>query len=148
MSNFYISLDPGKTTGVCVHDLRTAELEAWEIGPEPHHLKLHDLLNGYGPELVICERFDYRRLDKVNLEPVEYIGVTKLWCQQTHTRYHAQMQLGHDRGLWTDSKLKELDLHQPGKPHANDAMRHMLYYLTVTEKDPQWIAAIKDYVQR
>ena len=33
------------------------------------------------------------------------------------------------KGFVTDDKLKKMKLYQPGMPHLNDAMRHLVYYI-------------------
>jgi hypothetical protein len=144
----YIALDPGGTTGCCVWtdvDARgnyhgDVEFELSQLGPEEHHRALWKKLTGLDPEVVICESFNYRNAyrDKVVLDSREYIGIARLYCASTHKRFVLQ-QPSAAKGLWTDAKIKSLNLWQPGHPHAMDALRHMLYYLTVEVKNLKWV---------
>lgn len=144
-----IGLDPGGTTGVCRYttfDSGSPVIESSQLGPGEHHLELFDLLVGHHPDLIICERFDYRpRQGNADLSPVEYIGIVNMYWQyrdqsvERDVEVFYQQQLAHDKGLWTDDKLKVVGLHTPGKPHANDATRQVLYYVTNHMNDPYWI---------
>lgn len=39
------------------------------------------------------------------------------------------LQTPADKAIITDERLNRWDLYQPGKPHANDAVRHMILFL-------------------
>lgn len=146
-----IGLDPGGTTGVCRYTTfesgGSPSIDSFQLGPEEHHLELFDFLVEDRPQLIVCERFDYRpRQGNADLSPVEYIGVVNMYEQLCKHDQHEpdvdvfyQQQLAHDKGLWTDDKLKVVRLHTPGQPHANDATRQVLYYVTQHMNDPYWI---------
>lgn len=139
----WISIDPGGTTGLCTLDVDSRELKVIELEPE-HHVHLWNVLHTLKPEQVICERFDYRRhLMNADLTAVEYIGIVNLYCKSSGTELKLQQQLKGDKGLWTNDKLKQLGLYKPGKPHAMDALRHMLYYITVDRGDSYWVKMLK-----
>ena len=87
------------------------------------------------PDTVVCESFQYRpKLDKAVLEPVEVIGAVKVWCSINDVLL--VFQTPAQRMWWTDARLKQMGLHKPNKPHANDAMRHLLIYLDVLPPKP------------
>ena len=139
MSNL-IALDPGGTTGVALYDglgpipskgyehrFRTLQIEG-----ENHHLPLWKLLTRTSPQVVICERFDsmpMQAMRTINLDAREYIGVAKLYTQMLGRKFVPQ-QRSAAKGQWPDDKIKDLHLWQPNAPHAMDALRHLLYYLT------------------
>src|SRR5690606_19133575 len=125
----YVALDPGGTTGWAYFDE-----EGWErnqFNRIAHHQALYDALMEANPGVLIVETFVYRKgLDDVNLMAREYIGVAKLWWQQNRTKSDIVMQTpAQAKNFITDKKLKALGLQVPGAPHANDATRHLLYYL-------------------
>lgn len=87
------------------------------------------------PDTVVCESFQYRpKLDKAVLTPVEVIGGIKLWCVKHGVKL--VFQTPGQRMWWNDDRLKGMRLYKPGKPHANDAMRHLLTYLNVLPPKP------------
>lgn len=138
-----LALDPGGTTGVCA--LVKDELYVGQLGPDEHHRELFNLVSRgssliptewYYPywDTVIYESFQYRNsLTKADLIPVEYIGVIKIGAHVSRTRTQSQTP-SMAKKLFDDQKVKALGLWTPGLPHANDAVRHMLYYLVVTLK--------------
>lgn len=144
-----LGVDPGGTTGLALLDTDEQEFEFpydGQLGPQEHHYKLFDLVHLLGPDVIACERFDYRRnLTNVELSPVGYIGVLKAACvdarvtKGTEVKLVLQKQLKGKKGLWTDEKLKALDLYTPAMSHKNDAIRQALYYVTTELKDMYWV---------
>lgn len=165
-----VALDPGGTTGVSIFDsqgqaptaIAGKDLHLFftmrQLTGE-HHYSLWDMLEVGRPHTVIYERFMYQRreLDQgvsLVLDSLEYIGVTKLWYQSMAERH----DMGHEaaftpelvcqtpaqaKNLWTDDKLKTLELYSKGAPHANDATRHLLYYLLVNRNCRQILDPLK-----
>jgi hypothetical protein len=80
---------------------------------------------------IVYESFLYQRRDKVDLRPVEAIGVIKLYAALNSITLVAQTPATGKR-FWTDDKIKKLNLWEEGQPHAMDAMRHLLYHRTFT----------------
>jgi len=144
----WIALDPGGTTGVCFYVPKEIRIKTVELEPE-HYVHLWNILNTLKPEQVICERFDYRGHQmSADLTAVEYIGITELYCRLNRVPLEYQQQLKGHKGLWTNDKLKTLDLYEPGKPHAMDALRHMLYFVTINKGDSYWVRRLKDAQER
>lgn len=142
-----MGLDPGLTTGVAVLYDDVNEFETFVVG-NGDHKQLWHILGTYDPHTVVYERFDYRRqLNHADLTAVELIGVIKLWGSIfSHAKLVSQTQLKGKKGLWTDDKLKALRLYQPARPHQNDAMRQVLYYLTTELEDTTWLKRWKEAV--
>jgi hypothetical protein len=87
-----------------------------------------------GIDAIICESFQYRpHLPKANLTPVEVIGVVKEWCRQNSVKYFPQTP-AMGKGFYTDDRLKERQLYKVGKPHANDAMRHLMFFMNFNKR--------------
>lgn len=135
-----LAFDPGGTTGVCGwHDTEGITMTA-QLDIENHHLILLNLLDLIMPDVVIYETFEYRGgKAHVDLIPVEYIGVIKLW-QQTHSDTILEPQSpNYGKAFWSDPKLKMTGLYEPGHPHSNDATRHMLQYITFRLNDQSYL---------
>jgi len=152
------ALDPGGTTGVAMYDcdvifntdeqpeLHNEKWDSMQIGPEPHHKTLYHMLERrhVANTIVVCESFQYRRpvdAPSVSLISVEYIGLVNLLVQerpdiqvvwQTTGKVIPPKNKNMAGGFWTDDKLKQVRKWSPGRKHANDAMRHLLYYMAFT----------------
>lgn len=124
-----VALDPGGTTGVTVLD-EVGDAWTMQLGPEDHHLELYKLLTSWEPDVVVCESFMYRQNDRtgIKLNSVEYIGVAKLWCQTNNKKFVLQTP-AQAKGFVTDEKLKLLNFFARAQRHANDATRHLVYYV-------------------
>lgn len=128
--------------------------EKWnsgQIGPNKHHGNLWALLELKHARnfIIVCESFEYHReqRDNVVLVSLEYIGVTKLFYEQrlqyTATPLELVMQTASTgKSFWYPkkpgtqqrdaTKLKAVNHYSPGMTHANDAMAHLLHYMTFT----------------
>lgn len=141
-----LGIDPGGRTGLCLVDTENYTVEYPEdgvLGPDDHHNALYSLCLSTRADVLACERFDYRRqLNYADLISVEYIGILKMLVQDVPNKELVlQTQLKGKKGLWTDDKLKALDLYAAGKDlkHRNDATRQALFYVTSTLRDMYWI---------
>lgn len=145
MQRKIVSFDPGKTTGVAVfyadfplgvgeHDLTLEQL-----GPENHHRALWNLLCDYNPTEVICERFQFRQKLGADYHAPEYIGVIALWCEMFNVPLHMQTP-AQAKGFVPNRRLHELHLYEQNKRHSMDALRHLVYYITATLKDPWFLS--------
>ena len=148
-----IAVDPGGTTGIAEYDTVTEDLLQFQIGPDEHHLELYRYLWAAQPDILICERFNYQRreLDKgVSLVLIsrEYIGVCKLYIRATAEARENEtswaMQQPAAMSLFTDRKLKRIGVYRPAMVHANDATRHLFYYMTTEMKDNKWVNAARE----
>ncbi len=134
-----LSLDPGVTTGIATLNSSDA-VHADQVKCD--HRAFYDFLVGYNPDSIVFERFVYQRRDKVELWPVEVIGVIRLYSEQFEVPLFAQTP-SQAKNLWTDDKVKKLDLWQPGLGHGMDAVRHLLYHLVVTKGDRSWLENLR-----
>jgi hypothetical protein len=64
---------------------------------------------------------------------IQYIGVIKLACEQLQLPLHMQMAW-QAKGFATDSKLHAWGIYQTAKRHANDAIRHGVYFFLFPPK--------------
>ncbi len=134
-----LSLDPGITTGIATLDYSDG-VHADQVKCD--HRAFYDFLVGYNPDTIIFERFVYQRRDKVELWPVEVIGVIRLYSEQFEVPLFAQTP-SQAKNLWTDDKIKKLELWQPSLGHGMDAIRHLLYHLVVTKGDRSWLENLR-----
>jgi len=142
---YCMSLDPGGTTGIVFVDDETApwKLRVNQMGPEPHHKRLLDLLNLWNPKVIVCEGWDIRHNDAAQPIPLEYIGVVKAYAQGRKGLTQLVMQpAGTGLEFWDNDKLHKYGVYFPGK-HARDACRHYLYYRTFTCKDQSLLKSIR-----
>lgn len=145
-----LALDPGGTTGWATYTARVVvdpftnaveyKDEGWNCGQlaGEHHSELWKLLldNQSHDYQLVCERFEYRNTARSGLvlDSREYIGVTKLFAQQRRLPLTLQ-NASEAKGFVRDSHLKRLALWSSGNPHAMDAMRHLLFWLTNRYED-------------
>lgn len=146
-----VSLDPGGTTGYAIYsaEFPTASLTRREpindsltvghLGPDDHHDELYELLELQHIKdfYLVTESFEFRQgrqRNNINLMSKEYIGVAKLFAQQRglaggkQVRYFEQTA-GLAKPFVTDDKLRTMNWWTPGMKHANDACRHLVYFL-------------------
>jgi hypothetical protein len=161
-----LGLDPGGTTGWatytaqviactkgCKRECRHHEFfeEKWKVGhlgPDEHHGELYALMEHLDVTnfTVVCESFEFRQnrqRDNINLMSKEYIGVTKLFGVERKTLVVFQTA-GMAKPFVTDDKLKAMGKYTKGYKHANDAMRHLIYYLVNKEKRYDLIDSWRD----
>lgn len=139
-----LGLDPGATTGWALF-IKGAPTERYRSG-QVNQVKVWNLLNtakfgadkdvAMGKEdvsdlTIICESFQHRQLPKVDLSPVEVIGVVKEWARQNTVEIIWQTP-AQGKAFFDNNRLAALDvLKRPATTwrHANDAMRHIMWYL-------------------
>jgi hypothetical protein len=159
------ALDPGGSTGWArwqdqpmPYDPPWDHFTCGQIGPHQHHEELYDHLCSEQTDdfTVVSESFEFRQgQQKPNIVLVsrEYIGVAKLFCAQRNVRPVVLQTAGLAKGFIPDkpegglpanAKLKVMGLYVPGKPHANDAMRHLIYYMVNTLGHRHLIKSWKD----
>jgi len=128
-----LSLDPGGTTGVAIIEYGTRSynlVKTWQI---PNGLQgfldFHwDELEDWEFDEIICESFDLREgVHGADLSPVYIIGALEALYPRALMRITYQKP--SQKALCGDERLRKLELHTPGRPHANDAVRHGIIYL-------------------
>jgi len=124
------AFDPGVTTGFCFLS---------PVGPKPPPTSfvraqfqvelVWRTLDVYKPDAVVYEGFYWRQSKtKVDFTGVEVIGIIKEWGRQRDIDCYAQTP-AEGKHYFDDQRLKERDMYVKRMPHANDATRHMLYFL-------------------
>ncbi len=144
-----LALDPGVTTGWALFSQshptfgEVYTLQYGQMGPEPHHQKLFDMLHTTSclkQDVVVVESYQRQPTAHGLLTPVEYIGVVKL-----HQQVYGCILIEQSRSckaFWTNEKLRILEHLRVGQPHAMDALRHLLYYITKSGDD-QFVQQLK-----
>lgn len=153
-----IAVDPGVTTGLAVHEMYedgvNPQWKREELGPDKHHKELWDFFLFNPPDVIVCERFEYRNVRNkgvempgIRLESREYIGVCELFVQ-TFVHVKLVMQPTNCKGekaLISPDKLKGLGLYRApsGRQHMNDATAHALHYIVVTEGRRDYLKGLR-----
>jgi len=138
------AFDPGRTTGYASGLIENGKLGVVSGQHSWEELQLYIQLKISNPDIIIYERFEYRsesaygkhgNLSNVDLFPRNLIGVINLYCQErkgqgTPVDLYTQMprQVLGKEAYWSDKRLKEARVYKVGNEHANDAMRHLLYW--------------------
>lgn len=136
-----VALDPGRTTGHATGLISEGLLEAHSGQDQWNHLQLYDQLRLAKPDIIVCEDFEYRNRARAGLDLYsrELIGIVNLYVQETRRDSNKAnavsctltiQKAAQGKGFYSDGMLKKDKLHRPGKPHANDAMRHLLHWFT------------------
>lgn len=128
-----LAVDPGGTTGLAL----------FEYDDESYNLiwtkqianKLQGFLDFHWDELedirldqIVCESFDLREgVHGVDLSAVYIIGAIE--ALYPRGVYDLVMQKPSQKALCSDQRLHKMGLHQTGKPHASDSVRHGIIYL-------------------
>lgn len=147
-----IALDPGGATGWAKGLIHEGKMGISSGQNEWNHSDLWHELNLMKPDIIVCERFEFRKGSSqqgAELISREYIGVVNLyvqlreaeeWVRAAYDKHgnriklYMQMPAEALGGIYkTDESLKKENLHKPGKPHANDAVRHLLYWFNFKE---------------
>ncbi len=127
-----LSLDPGGTTGYAIFDyVDQSEISILRSGQIKGSLQgfldfYWDFLEPIKFDHIICESFTLREgIYGADLSPVSIIGALEALYPAVRITYQEPKL----KPLCDDERLKKLGLHEPGKPHRNDAVRHGVVYL-------------------
>lgn len=134
-----LAIDPGGTSGFAFWDSKHREFEGypykpWEI-PEVAQVpqaSIWDALENSRPDILVVETFTYRQKVKASLAAAEVIGVIKEWARQKRVPVHWQTP-SQGKDFYDDDRLRQYDSFHHGLVHANDATRHLLYFLEFGE---------------
>ena len=143
-------IDPGGTTGWALAknvDLETLpggeidmDIIASEMAGDENQVAydLFRIIRQVWPVAVIIEDFVPRKLDQSRhfLSPVRVTAKLELLLWQDEKRWWRQMP-ALAMSTITDDHLKEIEMYQPAKPHANDATRHVLTYTRMLLNKPE-----------
>ncbi len=142
-----LSLDPGGTTGYTLASVddegpmyigRSGQIKGGLKGFLDFHW---DVLEDLEISKIICESFTLREgIYGADLSPVYIIGALEALYPTTEIIYQEPKL----KPLCDDERLKKLGLHEPGKPHRNDATRHLVIYLRNNKHIPTLVAGWKE----
>lgn len=127
-----LGVDPGGTTGLALFEYSDDDYELLWKKQVPNglqgfldwHYDEGDLL---ALDTIVCESFTLRAGIYPDLTPTYIIGaIEALWPNAV---YEIEYQKPDQKHLCSDDVLKRMNLHSPGKPHANDAIRHGIIYM-------------------
>jgi hypothetical protein len=143
-----LSLDPGGTTGYAIFDVQQDEFpELIMRGQIAGSLKgfidfVDDVLSDIAIDAIVCESFTLREgVYGADLSPVYIIGALEgMYGKLIPIKY----QEPKIKPLCDDNRLKKMGLHIPGKPHANDAVRHFVISMRNSKHMPTLEAGWKD----
>jgi hypothetical protein len=141
-----ISIDPGITTGIATGIIRAEEpMEVGSLQRQMEVWELYDWLDSQCPDIILYERFEFRRgttrtPDAVELFSVQLIGTIRLWWFKRDMYLKSsglpEMKMyprmpGQDWQYYTNQKLRADGIYKPSKgDHRNDAARHLLGWFT------------------
>lgn len=138
-----VCFDPGVTTGYAHGVINDGTLGCVSGQAKWTEYELYVQLKLYYPDIIIYEDFVYRRgQDRAELFPRNLIGVINLYNQERANEWvdedgnHRPVEVYHQTpsqgkgGQFSDKVLKESRMYKEANPHANDAMRHLLYWFT------------------
>lgn len=126
-----LAVDPGETVGWAVFDnLALAEAGQFSV----INLEAFDaFLTAKRPDHMVIENYRVyaskaARHVGSEVNTAQYIGILKFLADMYQVPY--TLQMAHQAKGWvSDARLHQLGLFQVGRRHANDAIRHGVYYL-------------------
>jgi len=123
--------DPGITTGHAVGVMEDGLMKVRCGQTAFDHIMLYDQLQLLKPDMIVAEEFEFRGRARKGLElyPRELLGVLELYCQQNKIRLFRQ-KAATGMAYYSNEKLTRDGLYIRGKPHAMDALRHLLHWYT------------------
>jgi hypothetical protein len=138
-----IGIDPGGTTGTAL--FMSANLKWFRNQLEgDHHRELWAILEKVKPHVIVCESWLNLGKEAANVVAPQYVGIARLYAELSPSTKWVTQTPSEGKGFWNDQKLKKVGLYMPGKRHANDATRHVLHYLVVSQLIPEvYLRALK-----
>lgn len=130
-----IAFDPGQTTGYAAFDNDNDMIWMGEIERD----QVWDFLQQVEQttHVMVLERFQSRPKPYADANPVEVIGVIKEFARQ-HGLPLVWQTPEQGKHFFSNDRLKERDVWLPGAPHAQDAARHLLYFLSFNKEREQY----------
>ena len=140
-----IAFDPGATTGVAELEINQRLFTIVTHQLPNAHAVLWDTLNRMRPDIIVYEQFLHQQRIKADYTPVEMIGVIKLYAA-----FHEISLVGQTpatgKAFWTNDKLRtikmpktDISLYKTNAPHAMDALRHLLHFVTFSLNDDRFV---------
>lgn len=131
-----LAIDPGVTTGYCLGTLvedatRSLVLQPFQMVDDVDDI--WDRLEKIQPRYIVCEDFEFRNRARAGLVlfSVQAIGVVRLYeLKAEHQTAVVMQKAAQGKSYYSDTQLKKLNLYKRGFPHAMDATRHLLQWIT------------------
>jgi hypothetical protein len=126
-----LAVDPGETTGWA--DFENCELTRAGQFPVRDLEAFDTFVTDHRPDAMVIENYRVyasRAAQHVGSEvnTAQYIGILKFLCGMY--QIPLALQMAHQAKGWvSDARLHQLGLFQTGHRHANDAIRHGVYWL-------------------
>lgn len=132
-----LALDPGGTTGYAIGEATddTGQGEGIFRYIKSGEAKLTGadlwgMLDSISPTYLVAETFEFRQNTRDNVELIsrDLLGVSEMWATLRNANYRTQSP-AEGKSFFTDKKLRTLGMYSPGRVHARDATRHLLYFM-------------------
>jgi hypothetical protein len=126
-----LGIDPGKMCGLAYYDagrftslqLPREDALPWVKGILLANDDLKCAIN------VLCERYiigrNTARMTQ-QTDALEVIGTVRYLCSEIACASFNLQTSADAKTVTSDAQLRDIDWHQPARPHANDAARHVL----------------------
>lgn len=142
--NLIAAIDPGSTTGVALLESPATLLGA---GQEQDRAKVVAWVRKVQPDVLVVEDFKpYTGLPSwTKLPAPKLIGILE------ELGLNLVQQSPSVKKRFPDLLLKTAGMFTPGQPHANDAVRHALYYAWMTRDGTQALEVqdiYREYIKR
>jgi hypothetical protein len=127
-----LAVDPGGTTGAALGVIndKTAKVSAFQMTPLDFCVWAHRFVSENADGLVIViERFTITQRTVQSARQYDALEITGVLKYLAHI-YDVETRIQQPADvmrLFSDDKLKALQYYEKGKPHANDALRHLCY---------------------
>jgi hypothetical protein len=131
-----LCLDPGDTTGYAIFRdaklLKAGQFRVTDLA------KFDRFIGAVKPDIIVAENYrvyghKLKQHTNSTVPTIQYIGAIKLIAQLRGVPVHWQWAF-QAKGFATDQRLTSLGLFQSNKRHANDAIRHGVYWYIFGKK--------------
>lgn len=123
------AIDPGITTGYAQGSINDGLMIVVTGEAKMSHNDLLKFLQQFQPDVVVTESFEFRQKSRKGLVlySLELIGVAAVYCEVKNVPLMRQ-SAAKGKSYFRDAQLKKDGTFKPGRPHANDAARHLLHW--------------------
>jgi hypothetical protein len=127
-----LAIDPGETTGLAkavIDERKLISVAGSEGTLSP--VQMFGLLDSISPSYLVAEGFEYRNDSRPGLVLFSrnLLGVCEMWSELRNSCFRTQ-SAAKGKGFYGNEKLRKLGYYESSSPHARDAVRHLLTFLT------------------
>ncbi len=134
-----LAVDPGLASGFAYYHPAGA-WDGWERSYQPE--ALYEEFSYYDVGLLLIEDYDPRNPKSNHREALKVCGIAELWAASRDITFTYQRPV-EVKAQITNDLLKAHQIYKPGKPHANDATRHILWFLINKMGQKQWLMPLR-----